>query len=103
MRALTGSRRSGDTYVDTAIDVVRRAPASDRRARLRAGRLPSPSRRIPMLTAVEGFAIAEAAATLGVGPTQARALLGAATVHLNRQLSADVLIIEDERHDRHGP
>lgn len=58
--------------------------------------LPPQERQVLLLTAVEGFAIAEAADILGVDVETAEVLLATARDDLAAQTAADVLIIEDE-------
>lgn len=58
--------------------------------------LPSQARRMVLLTAMEGFTLEEAAHSLCVPADQAARLLEEGRAEIDRQLAADVLIIEDE-------
>ncbi|MEL7030330.1 MAG: response regulator [Pseudomonadota bacterium] len=62
----------------------------------RLGDLPSAARRIVLLTAMEGFTLDEAAHALFVPADQAARLLEQGRAEIDRQMAADVLIIEDE-------
>jgi len=58
--------------------------------------LPPGDREALLLTAVEGFSMAEAGTILGVSAEQVGALVGSAQRALETSLATDVLIIEDE-------
>ena len=62
----------------------------------RVAQLSSLARQALLLTAVEGFAVEEAAAILGVGGDEAARLVIDGVAELRRQSRARVLIIEDE-------
>jgi len=62
----------------------------------RVGQLSPSKRQILVLTVLEGFTVAEAAAVMALAPATAEALLGQAKEELRSQRSSRVLIIEDE-------
>jgi len=63
-------------------------------ARLEA--LPPRERQILLLTALEGFPVADAAGVMRIAPQEAASLLEKAWTEVNRQLATTVLVIEDE-------
>ncbi len=71
-------------------------PAWERRAAANLGALASPQRQAFLLVAVEGFAKAEAAEVLNVSEEEFDELLADASREISRQISTDVMIIEDE-------
>lgn len=121
-RALMGSQRDGDDLVERALAMVVGNPAAldaDTSVRLplfaalhtvlgdapattaEAGSnriigLPLRQRQLLLLTALENFPVADAAATTGIGVGQAEDELTAAYAWLDKELRTSVLIIEDE-------
>ncbi len=70
--------------------------ARERTTQERLARLTPPARQALLLSAVEGFTLVEIGQILDIRPEDATALVEAAQAELKRQLSARVLIIEDE-------
>jgi len=82
---------SGEDDAPAAAATPQQAAADDR-----LGDLPSAARRMVLLTAMEGFTLDEAAHALFVPADQAARLLEQGRAEIDRQMAADVLIIEDE-------
>jgi CheY-like chemotaxis protein/DNA-directed RNA polymerase specialized sigma24 family protein len=120
-RALTGQQAAGDMLVEAALtdivanqaqldaDVSVRLPlfaalhraiasmpdaVSEGASRIAA--VPAAQRQLLLLTALENFSIADAAAVTGMASEQAEAELAAAYAWLDKELHTSVLIIEDE-------
>lgn len=125
-RALTGSQRSGDDYVAAVLETVAERPgllqaASDPRvalyrALLSRFRSPNPAEREPaaspgeetlrcltptsrqafLLNTLEGLPLSQVAESMGVEIQTARRLIASASREIARQLTTEILIIEDE-------
>lgn len=120
-RALTGSQTGGDRLVELALSDVVANPdqldgdASNRRtlfaalhraiaaadgdggaAASRIAAIPPRQRQLLLLTALESFPVDDAAAIVGLSPSEAEAELADAYARLDRELLTSVLIIEDE-------
>lgn len=70
--------------------------SADPSMELRLAKLPSTFREILLLVSLEGFSVAEAAQIVGVTPQVARESLIKARLELQREVGANVLIIEDD-------
>ncbi len=122
-RALAGSQESGDAFVRACLQVLLDAPGtgldldrpkvslyrlfhavwSSSGARLDGGdgsailhSIPAGKREALLLTAVEGFSLAEAAEILDAGADAVEADIEAARAAMQAQMRAEVMIIEDE-------
>lgn len=80
-------------------DIAPAIPDSEGKFRVadeRLAALPSHSRQALLLTAMEGFSVAEAATILDVGPEEIKVLLDAANADIKKATKAKILLIEDE-------
>ncbi len=73
-----------------------RTSVGERTARERLSAIPSESRQALLLTTLEGFTPAEAAAILDLSEPEVDGLIAAAVGEIDRQIATRVLIIEDE-------
>ena len=69
---------------------------AERGAQIRLQHLVPERRQALLLTALEGFSLAEVASIIGSTPDRARELISAAMDEIARGIATDVLIIEDE-------
>jgi CheY-like chemotaxis protein len=72
------------------------APLPVKAAESRLRQLTPRSRQAFLLTAMEGFSLAEAASIIGASPEEMERLLETAIDEIDRQIATDILIIEDE-------
>lgn len=124
-RALTGSQQSGDTFVTATLKAIVSDPAMLEEMDVRVGlyrvfsriwesaavapvpddekgaqdhlnNIPPISRQVLLLTALEGFALKDVARIADVGENSVNDLLDDAILDIDKEISSDVLIIEDE-------
>ncbi|QJB70284.1 response regulator [Parasphingorhabdus halotolerans] len=125
-RALTGSQKSGDTFVKATLETIVADPSVIARDNARVGlyrifsgiwesanvdtqtdgedadgqdhlnKIPPVSRQVLLLTALEGFSIKDVAKIADVGQNSVNGLLEDAIADIDEEMRSDVLIIEDE-------
>ena len=86
----------GFSRLQVAIEPKASPFAWEQRASGNLARVSPLARQAFLLSALEGFSIAEIGEILDVGPDEAGLLLGRASEEISRQVATDVLIIEDE-------